>query len=168
MRVLHENQAVLPQQSRDNLLALAHEIPDGPVRVPDRVLGQDGVTDGDIGHFNAEWAMWALQRSTGNWTTALPLINAEIYYYRRILDATKYFVRDSKWNLVDPFESQKQSSLSSALSSKIFQEAARKHLQAVNHKLSNDELALEKLFVDLVHSDLWSRDCTGCLRLPSP
>lgn len=151
-RVLRDNEATLPQDAKDSLLSLSEEVPNVPLRTPDAVEG--GATT-DIKHFNQEWDRWTRERASGNWTIALPLISTEMYYYRRILDATKYFLPKDARHLMDPFESQKKSSLASALASKAFLEAADKHLYALEHgPLAQPNL--QALFLTLVHASLWS------------
>lgn len=126
------------------LKSLAAEIPSHLICCPNEISGQGGLcSEEDSALFNAEWKGWTEERAKGDWTVALPLISTEMYLYRRVLDATGYFGQGETGGL-DPYQSQKDSALASALSSKAF-------LSAVKMRGSTGE------FVDraLLLADLW-------------
>lgn len=63
-----------------------------------------------------DWAMWAeaLSPWAGAPWLALPWFLAETYFYRRLLEAVRYF-EPGPWMLLDPFEPQKRAALGQGL-----------------------------------------------------
>jgi uncharacterized protein with ATP-grasp and redox domains len=98
--MMDENQ--FPEAIATDLEALSHELLHGKVRS----LHDTSALD---------WAEWEtyLQPYQGQPWLDVPWFFAETYFYRRILEATRYFV-PGDWQGVDPFASQKRSSLDSA------------------------------------------------------
>ena len=154
-RILQEGGVPSPMH-RDNLMKLVEEIPDGLLRAPEHVdcsgMPMGGCRKG-WAHFNHVWDQWAATRASSNWQEALPLICTEIYFYRRVLDATGYF-REGESYLVDPFAGQKQASLTSALQSEALIQAVGEHWDAVQNP--RNESRLRGLFQTLLLADLWS------------
>lgn len=102
-RVIEEND--FPSEIKANLETLLQELPYGIVRA---------IAD-DQGPDLAEWAEFTKPFEGSPWID-VPWFFAEIYLYRRILEATHYFV-PGQWQGVDPFEPQKRSSLEKVLPS---------------------------------------------------
>jgi uncharacterized protein with ATP-grasp and redox domains len=72
-----------------------------------RLLKQDSAPD------HAAWANY-LQPYLGHPWIEIPWFFAEVYFYRRFLEATRYF-QPGIWQGFDPFQTQKQASLTTAL-----------------------------------------------------
>ncbi|WP_313929932.1 damage-control phosphatase ARMT1 family protein [Microcoleus sp. FACHB-SPT15] len=102
-RVLEENN--FPPTITQKLERLIQELPYGIVRSLQDDQGQD----------LAAWATY-LEPFEGRRWIDIPWYFAEVYLYRRILEATQYFL-PGEWQGVDPFEPQKRSSLEKVMHS---------------------------------------------------
>lgn len=100
-RVIAEND--FPPFIMNDLEALARELPDGTIRP----LREDGGPD------LADWARYVSPYLGRRWLD-VPWYFAETYFYRRLLEATRYF-SPGPWQGVDPFAEQKRKGLASAL-----------------------------------------------------
>ena len=100
-RVIAEND--FPPTIADDLEALARELPGGTVRP----LHDDGGPD------LADWAAYVRPYLGQRWLD-IPWYFAETYFYRRLLEATRYF-SSGPWQGIDPFATQKRMGLASAL-----------------------------------------------------
>ena len=96
-RIIPENQ--YPPEIAASLEALVEELLHGNVRS----LNDDGGTD--VATWNAN-----LQPFIGIPWIEVPWFFAEVYFYRRILEATQFFGK-GQWQEVDPFAVQKQREL---------------------------------------------------------
>ncbi len=132
--------------SMQRLRALSAEVPTlVPLRLPQAIvpsLGSGlGVDEVFCAHFNGEWQRWATERAAAkHWSSALPLISLEMYFYRRVLDCTGYFGGGESGGtasnkeaqgrvLEDPFESMKSEALASALTSPLLKRTLEHHLK---------------------------------------
>lgn len=88
-------------EPRRALDALAEEIATGPMRP----LGPHA-------HDHAAWAAWGAAYFGAPWTDA-PFLWSESYFYRRLLDAVRYF-EPGPWRGLDPFERMKTAELRAA------------------------------------------------------
>ncbi len=86
-----------------NLQELSDELPDGNLRP----LDDDGGPDLE------DWASY-LEPHLGQRWLDTPWYFGEVYFYRRILEATGYF-SSGRWHLVDPYSPQKRTALTGAL-----------------------------------------------------
>jgi len=102
-RVLEENN--FPPTITQKLERLIQELPYGIVRSLQDDQGQD----------LAAWANY-LEPFEGRRWIDIPWYFAEVYFYRRILEATQYFL-PGEWQGIDPFEPQKRSSLEKVMHS---------------------------------------------------
>ncbi|MBS1253694.1 MAG: hypothetical protein MAG451_02747 [Anaerolineales bacterium] len=102
-RVIAEND--FPPAIVEDLQALRAELPEGHVRL----IRDDGGADVET------WAGY-VEPCLGERWIDLPWYFAEAYFYRRILEATRYFA-SGPWQGVDPFETQKRVGLASAMAS---------------------------------------------------
>lgn len=100
-RILREN--AYPAETVTRLEALRQELLHGTVRS----LRDDGGPD------LADWTGY-LAPFVGKAWTDVPWFFAEVYFYRRILEATDYF-RAGEWQGHDPFAQQKQAGLEAAI-----------------------------------------------------
>ncbi len=124
----------------ENLEALLQELPYGVVRSLKDDNGPDLVA----------WASY-LEPFVGEPWIDLPWYFAESYFYRRILEATQYFL-PGPWRGVDPFESQKRASLETTMD-------AVRVISNQLHTWSNTQLldsaANRDNLIALLYSDLW-------------
>ncbi|HBB33984.1 MAG TPA: hypothetical protein DDZ80_13445 [Cyanobacteria bacterium UBA8803] len=102
-RVMAEND--FPPSINQNLETLSQELPDGMVR---------SLHD-DTGPDLAAWASYIAPYQGQRWID-VPWFFAEVYLYRRILEATHYFL-PGQWQGVDPFAPQKWDSLAKVMPS---------------------------------------------------
>ncbi len=124
---IHEND--FPPGILGAMLALYDEITRGKVRT----LAED-MPDRDF------WTQVSRDYIGRSWLN-VPWFWAETYFYRRVLEATRYF-QPGDWHLVDPYRAQKQKEL----------ETAPRALNATLASLPNDPRArFERLF----HTALW-------------
>lgn len=93
-----------PKEINENLEALIQELFNGVIRHLD-----------DQGPDLAAWTGY-LEPLIGQPWLNVPWYFAEVYFYRRLLEATQYFCSGA-WHGVDPFSSQKQAGLESAMDS---------------------------------------------------
>ncbi|MFW5765267.1 MAG: damage-control phosphatase ARMT1 family protein [Coleofasciculus sp.] len=93
-----------PASITQNLENLRQELPYGKVR------SLEDETQPDLEAWNTYMEPYQGKR----WID-IPWYPAEVYLYRRILEATHYF-QPGKWHRVDPFEPQKHSSLAKVMS----------------------------------------------------
>ncbi|HEY9622738.1 MAG TPA: damage-control phosphatase ARMT1 family protein [Crinalium sp.] len=101
-RTITEND--FPSEITDQLEQLAQNVPDGQIRLLH-----------DNGPDLANWQHYLTPFLGQSWLQ-VPWFFAEVYFYRRLLEATRYF--DLNSNLaVDPFAVQKQASLEQAIDS---------------------------------------------------
>lgn len=96
-RIIPENQ--YPPEIAANLEALIDELLHGRLRS----LNDDGGTD------VATWNTY-VQPFLGKSWLEVPWFFAEVYFYRRILEATQFF-SEGQWQRIDPFAVQKQREL---------------------------------------------------------
>jgi uncharacterized protein with ATP-grasp and redox domains len=101
-RVIDEND--FPPAIVENLEALIQELPDGIVRL----LRDEGP---DV----AAWTRY-LEPFVGKRWIDIPWFFAEVYFYRRILEATHYFLPGSSQG-ADPYDYQKRKGLETAMES---------------------------------------------------
>lgn len=99
-RLIAENQ--FPIGIVRNLEALVRDLFEGTIRLLN-----------DRGPDLTNWATY-LQPYVGKPWIQIPWFFAEVYFYRRILEATQYF-EPGTWHEVDPFLSQKRNGLRTAL-----------------------------------------------------
>lgn len=102
-RVIEEND--FPPSIHQNLETLLQELPYGIVRLLKNDQGQD----------LAAWTEYIAPLAGMRWID-VPCFFAEVYFYRRILEATRYFI-PGEWHRVDPFAPQKRSSLEKVMPS---------------------------------------------------
>lgn len=100
-RVIAENP--FPAEIVTNLEALIQDLFEGQVRLLYDDQGSDLAT----------WAQF-LQPYVGRTWREMPWWFAEVYFYRRLLEATQYF-QPGDWHGVDPFWRQKQAGLNMAM-----------------------------------------------------
>jgi len=92
-----------PDEIRDALLALRRELLEG------KPIGPLTEEAPDRAEWYAEWARYA-----GRTWLNIPWYFAEAFFYRRLLEAVRYF-QSGPWRGRDPFKPQKQEELRSAL-----------------------------------------------------
>ncbi|MBF2029958.1 MAG: protein-glutamate O-methyltransferase family protein [Oscillatoriales cyanobacterium C42_A2020_001] len=127
-RIIPENQ--YPPEIAANLEALVKELLHGNVRS----LNDDGGTD--VATWNAN-----LQPFLGKSWIEMPWFFAEVYFYRRILEATQFFGK-GQWQGVDPFAVQKQRELEAICSNPAISIAA-------------DSQGNPKQFISRLYQSLW-------------
>ena len=88
-----------PAPIKERVLSLKAEIPGGILSPIPQDSGKD----------HEAWARWMKPFEGMNWLQA-PFLEAEIYFYRRILSAIDYF-EAGPWKGVDPFRPQKMENL---------------------------------------------------------
>ncbi|HEY9633886.1 MAG TPA: damage-control phosphatase ARMT1 family protein [Coleofasciculaceae cyanobacterium] len=101
-RVIDEND--FPSSIVENLETLIHQLPDGTVRMLN-----------DKGPDVADWDKYLEPFLENRWID-IPWLFAEVYFYRRIIEATHYFLPGS-FQGVDPYEYQKRRGLKTAIDS---------------------------------------------------
>jgi uncharacterized protein with ATP-grasp and redox domains len=138
-RVIEEND--FPPEITENLETLLQEIPYGIVR---------SIKD-DRGPDLAEWAEYTKPFEGRPWID-VPWFFAEVYLYRRILEATHYFL-PGQWQGVDPFEPQKRSSLEKVLPS--IRTMSSQINAFVNTQQSGDEQRNRTELIALLYFALW-------------
>lgn len=122
------------------LEALIHELQRGQVRQLQ-----------DSGPDAADWAVY-LKPWLGKPWVEIPWFFAEVYFYRRILEATQYFQGESGHRL-DPFAGQKQAGLATALpDTRVMVPAVRSNLGV---ETALPDAHLETHLTTLIHSSLW-------------
>ncbi|UBF30483.1 protein-glutamate O-methyltransferase family protein (plasmid) [Kovacikia minuta CCNUW1] len=99
-RIIAENS--FPTRIVSDLEILVRDFTEGLIR-----LIQDDATD------TLDWEHYLVPFVGSPWL-AVPWFFAEVYFYRRILEATRYF-QPGEWRVFDPFWQQKQMSLESAM-----------------------------------------------------
>lgn len=100
-RAIAEND--FPEEIVANLEALVQDLFLGKIRL----LKDDSAPD------HAAWTS-DLQPYLDQQWTAVPWFFAEVYFYRRFLEATQYF-QPGDWQGFDPFQTQKRASLAASL-----------------------------------------------------
>jgi len=136
-RVIDEND--FPPSIVENLETLIQELPYGIVRSLQ-----------DQGPDLKAWARY-LEPFLGKRWIDIPWIFAEIYFFRRILEATHYFVPGSSQG-VDPYEYQKRRGLETAMDS-IRELSARVNTWSAS-QLHRDGISRTSL-IALLYFDLW-------------
>jgi hypothetical protein len=124
-RVVEENRLASPQAAA--VTALADDMPHGRIRPL-----QDGSAPDA-----AQWAAWLQPYIAQNWLD-VPWFLAEMYFFRRILEATGYFVPGVGFGL-DPYRRQKFEGLYQAAS------ALKKILEAAREPISRE--TIRRVFV---------------------
>jgi uncharacterized protein with ATP-grasp and redox domains len=102
-RVIAEND--FPPPIVENLETLIRELPNGEVRSLNDTAAPDIIA----------WNRY-IQPYQGNSWLDIPWYFAEAYFYRRILEATHYFI-PGKWQGYDPFEGQKSLGIATSMDS---------------------------------------------------
>ena len=134
-RVIAENE--FPLAVIENLEALIEELPNGLIRLLKPDAGPD----------LAEWAKY-VEPFVGQSWLEVPWYFAEAYFYRRLLEATHYFLSGPQQG-VDPFALQKQLGLETAMDS-IREISSRINAQLrAGHQWNSLEL------MTLLHFCLW-------------
>ena len=125
----------------ENLEALLQELPYGLVRSLKDDNGPDLVA----------WASYLEPFLDQPWID-VPWYFAESYFYRRILEATHYFL-PGPWRGVDPFESQKRASLETTMGAVS---AISNQLNTWSNTQLHEDGALNRdNLIALLYSDLW-------------
>lgn len=125
----------------ENLEALLQELPYGLVRSLKDDNGPDLVA----------WASYLEPFLDQPWID-VPWYFAESYFYRRILEATHYFL-PGPWRGVDPFESQKRASLETTMGAV---RAISNQLNTWSNTQLHEDGALNRdNLIALLYSDLW-------------
>ncbi len=123
-----------------NLETLVGDLSEGTIRV----IQEDAPDTNDWRHY--------LERYVGEPWLNVPWLFAEIYFYRRILEAVRYF-QPGQWHHVDPFWHQKQTGLETAIPD--IQAIATQ--PTANHPSTN-------LLLALLYSGLWGNRADLSLR----
>lgn len=130
-RVIAENQ--FPAEIIANLETLIQDLSEGEFR-----LLQDNGSD------VAAWAEH-LTPYLGKLWVEVPWFFAEVYFFRRIIEATQYF-QPGEWQGVDPYFSQKQAGLETALPD----------IRSMGAQLeANREVDQQASLISLLYSVLW-------------
>ena len=130
-----------PPEIVENLEALLQELPYGLVRSLKDDNGPDLVA----------WASYLEPFLDQPWID-VPWYFAESYFYRRILEATHYFL-PGPWRGVDPFESQKRASLETTMGAV---RAISNQLNTWSNTQLHEDGALNRdNLIALLYSDLW-------------
>lgn len=145
-RVIAEND--FPAEISDNLSALVQELFDGVIR---------SLKD-DSGPDLAAWTGY-LEPFIGQPWLNVPWYFAEVYFYRRLLEATQYFRPESQQGS-DPFASQKRHSLKTAMDDiRVMSTQINAWIeQAHDRKWNQTDLA------SLLYSNLWGNQADLSLR----
>ena len=137
-RVIHEND--FPLAVVENLEKLLQELPSGIVR---------SLKD-DQGPDLTAWDQYLVPFAGKRWLD-IPWFFAETYFFRRVLEATHYFLPGSSYG-VDPYGVQKRRGL----------ETARDSIQAMSKRLNNwveahhgDGTSDPTSLIALLYFDLW-------------
>ena len=138
-RVLEENN--FPLTITQKLERLIQELPYGIVRSLQDDQGQD----------LAAWATY-LEPFEGRRWIDIPWYFAEVYLYRRILEATQYFL-PGEWQGVDPFEPQKRSSLEKVMHS--IRDMSSQINTFVKTKLDREAGSNQTELITLLYFALW-------------
>jgi len=138
-RVIAEND--FPASIVENLETLIAEIPDGAIR---------NLKD-DSGSDLAAWADYIKPLEGLNWLD-IPWYFAEVYFYRRILEATNYF-QPGDWQGVDPYEYQKRLGLSTTI--EAIQALSVFVNNAINSASVEDVQTKKNALRQLLYFDLW-------------
>jgi uncharacterized protein with ATP-grasp and redox domains len=137
-RVIDEND--FPSSIVENLESLIQELPNGTVRFLN-----------DQGPDVTAWHQH-LEPYVGKPWIDIPWLFAEIYFYRRILEATDYF-REGSYQGVDPFALQKRRGLETTMVS-IRELSARVNVWREQEQ-HEDEQNEQKSLIALLYSVLW-------------
>lgn len=122
-----------PAEIVENLETLIQELPYGLVRSLKDDNGPDLVA----------WASYLEPFLDQPWID-VPWYFAESYFYRRILEATQYFLPRPQHG-VDPFESQKRASLETTINA----------VRVISNQLHEDSAGNRDNLIALLYSDLW-------------
>jgi uncharacterized protein with ATP-grasp and redox domains len=134
-RVISENE--FSSDIVTQLQALREELPDGKIRP----LKNNGGPD------LSDWAEYVAPYLGQRWLD-VPWYFAEAYFYRRLLEATRYFSA-GPWAGLDPFQSQKRTGLTQAMDSVRI---LSKQIEAI---LSQSQQWNRTGFELLVYYELW-------------
>lgn len=138
-RVIAEND--FPQDIVENLETLIRELPYGKVRL----LKDDGGPD------LAAWNRY-LEPYAGMPWLDIPWFFAEAYFFRRILEATHYFLPGASQG-ADPYALQKRMGLETAMSS--IQAISTRVNAWIDAKLNEDNTQDPTSLIALLYFDLW-------------
>lgn len=138
-RVIDEND--FPSSIVNNLETLIQELPYGIVHL----LKDEGP---DV----AAWVRY-LEPFVGKRWIDIPWLFAEVYFYRRILEATHYFLPGS-FQEIDPYEYQKRKGLETAMDS-IQELSARVNTWIDTQQHRDGTNALRTGLIALLYFDLW-------------
>lgn len=127
-----------------NLEILEHDLLAGKVRL---------LTD-EAADQNA-WSQYLTPYVGHSWLE-VPWFFAEVYFYRRFLEATQYF-QAGKWQGIDPFAPQKQANLKTAL------QTLQAQAQLKSQQLAPAETSLEQLQT-LFYRSLWGNQADLSLK----
>ncbi len=122
-----------PARVREQLLELAEELPNSPIRQ----LRDEGAPDEML------WREWMAPYLGLNWLET-PWFPAETYFFRRILEATGYFQPGETWR-VDPYLDQKRESLMEVV----------KPLKSVSEMLNRGGAEPQAELSWLLHTVIW-------------
>lgn len=137
-RVIDEND--FPPSIVENLETLIQELPNGIVR-----------SLNDQGSDVAAWNDY-LEPFVGKRWIDIPWLFAEVYFYRRILEATNYFLPGSFQN-VDPYEYQKRRGLETAMDS--IQELSARVNTWSDTQQHGEEISSSTSLIALLYFALW-------------
>lgn len=138
-RVLEENN--FPSTITQELERLIQELPYGIVRSLQDDQGQD----------LAAWATY-LEPFEGRRWIDIPWYFAEVYLYRRILEATEYFL-PGEWQGIDPFEPQKRGSLEKVMHS--IRDMSSQINTFIKSKLDREAGWNQRELITLLYFALW-------------
>lgn len=122
-----------PPEIVENLEQLLQELPYGRVRS----LKEDNGLD------KAAWASYIEPFLDQRWID-VPWYFAESYFYRRILEATQYFLPGPQHS-IDPFTSQKRASLETTIDA----------VRLISNQLNQDNVRNRDNLIALLYGDLW-------------
>jgi uncharacterized protein with ATP-grasp and redox domains len=134
-----------------NLESLVRELFEGKVRL----LEDDQAAD------QAEWATYLHPYLNRPWSE-VPWFFAEVYFYRRFLEATQYF-QPGAWQGFDPFCTQKHTGLITSLEKVRAVSSQIDSLHQSNDR-SKTEVAWEAHVVLLLHNALWGNQADLSLK----
>ncbi|MFZ0546675.1 MAG: damage-control phosphatase ARMT1 family protein [Candidatus Promineifilaceae bacterium] len=121
-----------------NLEALINGIPDDPIRYLIDTEAPD----------TADWAAYIAPYEGQNWLD-IPWFFAEVYFYRRVLEATGYFVPQSPYYGRDPFARQKEQALD------LGKEDIRTLIERIDNLLTFGGIKLADGLLHLLSVALW-------------
>jgi len=113
----------------------------------------------DNGPDIAAWATYVEPFIGKRWIDT-PFYFAETYFYRRILEATQYFISEAE-HRIDPFELQKRLSLETVMGSV---RSATIQLKSMNSVYSHRDYRWKQALTNLLYLDLWGNRADLSLR----